>query len=139
MQELSLRPKLLSFRVVFFSSENRREGNGSTWALELKQDIHVGLAVPEVQGAAIHALVQVALYATARNEQAPQETAEFKAEYLATFSYPTDCTEAQISSLQDQEPHQYLLVAQAYPLAATHFRRELLATGFDARALPLGL
>jgi hypothetical protein len=38
-----------------------------------------------------------------------------------------------------QELFQYVLVAQAFPLAMTHFRREMQSMGFDARNLPLGL
>jgi hypothetical protein len=37
------------------------------------------------------------------------------------------------------DDHQYLLSAQTFPLAMSHFRRELLATGFDGSNLPLGL
>jgi hypothetical protein len=39
----------------------------------------------------------------------------------------------------DDSEYQYVLVAQAFPLAMTHFRRELQALGLDARQLPLGL
>jgi hypothetical protein len=32
-----------------------------------------------------------------------------------------------------------MLVAQAFPLASSHFRRELMAMGFNLGNLPLGL
>ena len=39
----------------------------------------------------------------------------------------------------NHEEYQYVLVAQAFPLAMTHFRREMQSMGFDARELPLGI
>ena len=55
---------------------------------------------------------------------------------LTTFS---KLTEEALSFWFEQEPYQYMLVSQAFPLAMTHFRRELQSMGFDARSLPLGL
>lgn len=139
MQELTIRPKLVAFRVEAFSAENRTEGNGSPWKLELKQDIQVGLATPVNADAPYQAVVKIELLADASNEQDQQQTALFKGEYVAKFNFPPEATEASVNALIDQEPCQYLLVAQAFPLAMMHFRRELQATGFDGRQLPLGI
>lgn len=139
MEELSIRPKLFSFRVEAFSCENRTEGNGSPWKLELKQEIQVGFAAPVNPGEPFQAVVKIELHADAHNEADAQQTALFKGEYLAKFNFPVEATEPTINRLIDQEPYQYLLVAQAFPLAMTHFRRELQATGFDGRQLPLGI
>lgn len=139
MEEITIRPKLFSFRVESFISENRSEGNGSPWKLELKQEIQVGLAAPVNAGAPFQAVVKIELNAAAYNEADVQQTASFKGEYQAKFNFPLEAGEATINQLIDQEPYQYLLVAQAFPLAMTHFRRELQATGFDGRQLPLGI
>lgn len=139
MEAVTMRPKLFSFRVEAFSSDNRTEGNGSLWKLELKQEIQVGLAAPVNPGAPFQAVVKIELHASAHNESDVQQTASFKGEYLAKFNFPEDASESAITELLDQEPYQYVLVAQAFPLAMTHFRRELQATGFDGRQLPLGI
>lgn len=139
MQELTIRPKLVAFRVEAFNAENRTEGNGSPWKLELKQDIQVGLATPVNADAPYQAVVKIELLADASNEQDQQQTALFKGEYVAKFNFPPEATEASVNALIDQEPYQYLLVAQAFPLAMMHFRRELQVTGFDGRQLPLGI
>jgi hypothetical protein len=139
MEALTMRPKLFSFRVEAFSSDNRTEGNGSPWKLELKQEIQVGLAAPVNPGAPFQAVVKIELLADAHNESDAQQTASFKGAYLAKFNFPEDASESAITELLDQEPYQYMLVAQAFPLAMTHFRRELQATGFDGRQLPLGI
>jgi hypothetical protein len=139
MEAVTMRPKLFSFRVEAFSSDNRTEGNGSTWKLELKQEIQVGLAAPVNPGAPFQAVVKIELNADAHNESDAQQTASFNGEYLAKFNFPEDASENTITELLDQESYQYVLVAQAFPLAMTHFRRELQATGFDGRQLPLGI
>lgn len=139
MEALTIRPKLFSFRVEAFNGENRTEDNGSQWTLELKQEIQVGLAVPDRTDAPFHAVVKIELLADAYNENNQQQTASFKGEYLAKFNFPLGTTETVVSGFIDQEPHQYMLVAQAFPLAMTHFRRELQAAGFDGRHLPLGI
>ena len=79
------------------------------------------------------------LGADATNENDLQQTASFKGEYVAKFNFPTEAAEAVINDLIDREPYQYVLVAQAFPLAMTHFRRELQATGFNGQQLPLGI
>jgi hypothetical protein len=139
MEELTIRPKLFSFRVEAFSSENRTEGNGSLWKLELKQEIQVGLAAPINADTPFQAVVKIELLADASNENDLQQTASFKGEYVAKFNFPIEAAEAVINDLIDREPYQYVLVAQAFPLAMTHFRRELQATGFNDQQLPLGI
>lgn len=140
MQEpVSTRPQLMSLRVLSFHGENRAEADGARWTLELQQDIQVALAVPKVVGTGLQAVVKIELTAQAKNEQSSAEPAAFSGLYEAKFSYLPEVAEATVAPLMEQEPYQYMLVAQAYPLAMTHFRRELLAMGFDARSLPLGL
>jgi hypothetical protein len=139
MEEMTMRPKLYSFRVEAFNSENRSEGNGALWKLELKQEIQVGLAAPMSPGAPFQAVVKIELHAAASNESDAEQMASFKGEYVAKFNFPGEAIESTVSGLLDQEPYQYLLVAQVFPLAMTHFRRELQATGFDGRQLPLGI
>lgn len=139
MEIANLRPRLHTFRVEAFQSDNRAEDSGSPWSLQLQQEIQVGLAVPTDASGPLQAVVKIALVAQAHNERAADQTATFKGEYVAKFHYPPELAEAVVTPLLDQESHQYLLVAQAFPLAMTHFRRELQATGFDGRQLPLGI
>jgi hypothetical protein len=138
MDAMNPRPKLVSFRVQAFQSESRAEGDGSPWKLQLHQEIQVGLAVPSTPGGLMQAVVNIVLNADAHSEDASGQTALFKGEYLAKFNYFPEVTEAEVADALNQEAYQYMLVAQAFPLAMTHFRRELQATGFDARHLPLG-
>ena len=74
-----------------------------------------------------------------RNEKDEKDQATFAGDYEAKFYYPPEVTEEAVTPLMEDTDYQYVLVAQAYPLAMTHFRRELQAMGLDARQLPLGL
>jgi hypothetical protein len=136
---MNLRPRLVSFRVEAFSSDNRSEGEAAAWDIKLDNTIQIGVAVPTAPGQAIQGVVKLNLIAQARNTQTPDLTAAFRGDYAARFVYPDGATEDAVSALVATEEHQYLLAAQAFPLAMSHFRRELLATGFEASNLPLGL
>ena len=134
------RPMLVSFRALAFHGENKGQANGTDeWALELEQEINLGLAVPIVPGAPLQAVVKIDLGAKSTKNSSPPDAAEFNAVYEAKFNYPSGATEEVIVPLFEQEPYQYMLAAQAFPLAMTHFRRELQSMGFDAHSLPLGL
>ena len=144
---MNIRPRLLTFRVEAFNSENRSQGRtGVPWTLEIQQDIQVGLGVPAAAGGALQALVSVTLTAKARatatdvSDDAAGTPLEalFKGEYAGQFQYPPDAQLADVESLLGEEEHQYLLVAQVFPLAMMHFKREVMATGFDSRELPIG-
>ena len=135
----NLRPRLHTFRVEAVQADNRTETNGASWTLQLQQEIQVGLGVPTDVSGPLQAIVKIILSAQAHNEQVANQTATFKGEYIAKFHYPLGVSEADVTSLLDREPHQYLLVAQAFPLAMSHFKRELHATGFDGQNLPLGI
>lgn len=139
--EMKLRPKLKVFRVEAFQSDNRSEGTpGSTWEVQLQQEIHVALAVPDQKGLPLQAHVQIHLRAQASEEKSdPLRSANFSGEYAAKFDYPLDVTEEVLAPLMLEEDHQYMLVSQAFPLAMMHFKREIMATGFEARLLPLGI
>ena len=140
MEVVSLRPKLVSFRATGFHGENKAASSGrEPWNVQLTQTIELGLGtVPNVPGP-VQAVVKIDLLAKASKADAADQVAEFSASYEAKFDYPGAATEAEILPLFEQEPYQYLLVAQAFPLAMTHFRREMQSMGFDARELPLGL
>lgn len=133
------RPVLRSFRVVEFSGQNRGEAVGSAMQLATQQNIEVGLAVPDVVGAPLMAGVLIKLQATATHERDSNDVATFAGEYQAKFYYAPGVMEEAVAPLLEDHDYQYLLVAQAFPLAMTHFRRELQAMGLDARGLPLGL
>ena len=140
MALIELRPKLVSFRTLAFHGENKEEANGADeWTLDLSREINLGLAVPMVPGAPLQAVVKIDLRAKPTHPSVMTDSAEFSAVYEARFDYPSDATEEAISPLFEHEPHQYALASQAFPLAMTHFRRELQSMGFGTSSLPLGL
>ena len=139
MQAMNPRPTLVAFRVLAFRGDNRGEINDSPQRLEIQQDIQLGIAVPNVPGAGLQVTVKIRLDALSRAEQDGAPVASFSGEYEAKFHYAPEVPEAAVTALLEQDDYQYLLVAQAYPLTITHFRRELQAMGLDARNLPLGL
>lgn len=136
------RPKFTSFRATKFHGENSGPADGqSPWSIRLTQKIQIslGVAVAEASGELLQALVKITLEANARSRGNADLSAEFLGEYEAKFDYAADVTEEQVAPLMSDESYQYVLVAQAFPLAMTHFRRELQSLGFDARELPLGI
>ena len=133
------RAVLRSFRALAFHGENRGEAVGAEMRLDLQQNIELGLAVPTVSGGPLQVAVLINLKATATNDKDVKDQATFAGDYEAKFYYPPEVSEDAVTPLMDDNDFQYLLVAQAYPLAMTHFRRELQAMGLDARHLPLGL
>ena len=133
------RPVLRSFRVLASNGQNRGEAAGVKMRLEVQQEIEVGLAVPDVAGAPLMLGVRIKLDAKATNENDTSDVATYAGEYEARFYYAAGVTEETITPLLDDHEYQYILVAQAFPLAMTPFRRELQAMGLDARELPLGL
>ena len=139
MEAVKPRATLRSFRALAFHGENRGEATGVEMRLDLRQDIELGLAVPAVVGGPIQVSVLIKLNATATSEKDAKDQATFSGEYEGKFLYPVEVTEEVATPLMDDPDYQYLLVAQAFPLAMTHFRRELQALGLDARQLPLGL
>ncbi|WP_140426739.1 hypothetical protein [Acidovorax sp. Root267] len=140
MSEVTIpRPVLRSFRVLACTGQNRGEATGAKMRLEVQQEIEVGLAVPDVAGAPLMVGVRINLDAKATNENDASDVATYAGEYEARFYYAAGVAEDAITPLLDDHEYQYVLVAQAFPLAMTHFRRELQAMGLDARELPLGL
>lgn len=133
------RPVLHSFRVLAFNGQNRGDAVDAQLQLTMQQEIEVGLAVPSVAGAPLMAGVHIKLQVQQANEKNAANVTAFTGEYEAKFFYAAEVTEEAITPLLDDHDYQYVLVAQAFPLAMSHFRRELQATGLDARDLPLGL
>lgn len=133
------RPVLRSFRVLAVQGENRGEAAGTRMQLEFQQAMEFALAVPDIAGAPLMVSVRVKLETKATNENDASHVATYVADYEAKFYYPTGVTEDAVTPLLDEHEYQYILVAQVFPLAMTHFRRELQAMGLDARELPLGL
>ena len=138
MQSMTPKPLLRSFRALAFQGENRGAATGAELAISLQQDIQVGLAVPSIKGGALQCIVLIKLQASTPNEKDLNEQINAVGEYEAKFFYATDVQESTASELMEADDYQYLLVAQAFPLAMTHFRREMQSMGLDARQLPLG-
>jgi hypothetical protein len=142
MDAIALRPRLASFRVVSFSGKNDLEASGQSLQLgfEMTPKIDLDLRLPTEDGFPLQAFVMIHMTGRAFVPDKPDENiGEFEARYEARFIYPPEATEAEISPRFEREPYQYTLVSQTFPLAASHFRRELLTMGLDTRNLPLGL
>lgn len=140
MEVVNLRPKLVSFRATSFRGENKAASSGQEpWNMELTQTIEVGLGTAQSGPVPLQAVIKIDLIAKASKANAADQVAEFSASYEAKFDYPAAATESEILPQFQQEPYQYVLVAQAFPLAMTHFRREMQSMGFDARSMPLGM
>lgn len=140
MEIASLRPKLVTFRATSFHGENKAVTSGQDpWNVQLTQTIEVGLAIANEAPSQLLGIVIIDLLAKASKTGAADQIAEFSASYEAKFTYPAAVTEAQIAPLIDTEAYQYVLSAQVFPLAMTHFRREMQSMGFDARHMPLGM
>ena len=139
MEAVKPRAVLRSFRALAFHGENRGEATGTEMRMDVQQDIELGLAVPSIPGGPLQVSVLIKLKATATSEKDAKDQATFAGDYEAKFYYPTEVVEDQVTPPMDDSEYQYVLVAQAFPLAMTHFRRELQALGLDARQLPLGL
>lgn len=138
--QLIPRPTLRSLRVLAFSGRNPGEARGVGMQLELRQEIEVAQAVSGADTAPLQAVVRMRLKARALTEPGTaQADAEFDGEYEGLFLYAADAQEQTVASWLEQHDYQYVLVAQVFPLAMTHFRRELQSMGIDARELPLGL
>jgi hypothetical protein len=102
--------------------------------------IELGLASPGSPDGQMQALINIRIQGRAALKNVPDDSlADFSAAYEARFIYPLGAVEADVSARFEREPHQYMLVAQAFPLASSHFRRELMAMGFSAESLPLGI
>ena len=140
MEALNVRPKLVSFRATRFHGENPvSTKKAEPLALELTQTIEVGLAAEAGKENQFQAIVKIDFVGTAKQVHSGEKAAEFTAGYEAKYDYPTGVVEEQLTPLFEQEVYQYMLVAQSFPLAMTHFRRELQSFGVDARELPLGI
>lgn len=139
MEVMKNRPKLMSFRVTQFQGENSAIPSGVDLLLETKQTIEVGLGSNTAAEKRVQAMVKIELESVVKNKTADQTETTFKGMYEGKFEYPAEVTEESIGEQFDQEAYQYGLVSQVFPLAMTHFRRELQSFGIDARGLGLGI
>ncbi|MBV8380904.1 MAG: hypothetical protein JO369_09115 [Paucibacter sp.] len=137
--DLAIRPKLVTFRAVRFFGDNPSPDGSQPWSLETKQTIELAHGATHEGGARQHSMVRIELDSTAKKADGEGEPAVFKGTYEARFDFPEGVSLEQVTLLMAQEPFQYGLVSQAFPLAMTLFRRELQTLGFDARELPLGI
>lgn len=139
MEVTPIRPKLVTFRAVRFNGENPAPDGSQPWTLETKQTIEVSLGKATLPVERLQAQVKIDLDARATSQDGLAPPATFSGAYEATYDFPLEVNEDQVAPLFQQDSFQYLLVAQAFPLAMTLFRRELQTLGVDARDLPLGL
>jgi hypothetical protein len=139
-----IRPKLMSFRVTGLHGENLNPPNGKIESsFQLAQTIEIGFGLAMIPVRRVQVIIKIDFDAQTACQGAMEKTekgvAKFKAGYEAKFDYAEEVTEEQVEPLMAQDSYQYGLVSQVFPLAMTHFRRELQSLGIDARELPLGL
>ncbi len=140
MDAVKLRPRLASFRTTSFHGDNPDTSDvNAKWTIQFTQTINVGLAVVGKETKSLQAVVQIESQAKASKDGAPEQQASFQGNYEAKFAYEADVKEQDVTPLFEQEPYQYLLVAQVVPLAMMYFKREMQTMGFDPRELPLGI
>ena len=141
MDAPNLRPHLMSFRVLSFRTENKLPNVSQTEiGFEMTPTINLGLALPATPEGQIQGIVNIQMAGRAAPRNSPDESlVDFSANYEALFLYPKDAPEADVSARFESEAHQYMLVAQTFPLASSHLQRELMAMGFAVGAMPLGL
>lgn len=139
MEVMKNRPKLASFRVTQFQGENSATPSGVDLLLETKQTIEVGLGSSMAAEKRVQAMVKIEFESVVKNKTADQMATTFKGTYEGKFEYLAEVTEESIGEQFAQEAYQYGLVSQVFPLAMTHFRRELQSFGIDARGLGLGI
>ncbi|NWG31657.1 hypothetical protein [Sulfuricystis thermophila] len=141
MDNPSLRPRLMTFRVIEFNSRNALPRTERMEVMfSMTPTIEIGLGVPSTPEGNFEAIVSIRMDGKAVVKETPdQSLADLSAQYEARFTYPPGTTETELLPRFEQEQHQYVLAAQAFPLAASHFRRELMSMGFQVQGLPLGL
>lgn len=135
------RPHLTSFRLLAFSGANNTPDLvGNHIGFEMTPAIQMALGVPVPPNDVLEALVRIDIKGRAALTDTPdQAIAEFSATYEARYTYPAGTSEAEVAGRFERETHQYMLAAQAFPLASSHFRRELMAMGFTVGNMALGL
>lgn len=144
-----IRPRLKSFRTTRVHAETAgfdvapHEGS-----LSVRQDIRIVRKFPSDEadqpGARQQptAIVRVQLLADITEKERlvePQAEHAFELCYEGKFLYPESLEKEGFDALLDADEHQYLLVAQVFPLAMTRFRHQLQEFGMDVRELPLGV
>ena len=140
MDAVELRPRLTSFRVIAFSGKcnSATASQPAEIAFEMQNRIDLELRVPTEPVNPLEAHVRIVINGNAALQK-DQPIGNFEAEYEARFVYPPDAKESDIAPRFEREPYQYMLVSQAFPLASSHFRRELMAMGFNVGNMPLGI
>ncbi len=141
MDAPNLRPRLTSFRLLAFNCANNTPNLvGNHIGFEMTPAIEMALGVPVPPNDVLEGLVKIEIKGRAALIDTPdQAIAEFSATYEARYTYPAGVSEAEVAARFEREPHQYMLAAQAFPLASSHFRRELMAMGFTVGNMALGL
>ena len=135
MEVAAVRPGLVAFRVIRYSGENSRSAPmPASSKLRVTQAIELGWTYPVPEAGVSEvalspkAVVRILRSASAITDDGVQVLAQdaFVGEYEGKFVYPLDVTSADLEAVFETEAHQYLLVAQSFPLAMTH-RSELRA------------
>lgn len=134
-------PRLTSFRLLAFNGANiTPDLVGKHIGFEMAPAIEMALGVPVPPNDVLEGLVRIHIKGRATLADTPDKAiAEFSATYEARYIYPAGVSEAEAAARFAREPHQYMLAAQAFPLASSHFRRELMAMDFTVGNMALGL
>ena len=140
MEAMNSRPKLVSFCATQFHGNIPASiKTAPTLSLKFQPAIEVGLAIETEKENQLQAIVKFDFVATGMKADSSGEAVEFKACYEAKYEYLAGVAKEHLVPLFEQEAYQYMLIAQSFPLAMTHFRRQLQSFGIDVRELPLGI
>jgi hypothetical protein len=72
-------------------------------------------------------------------DEKPVDGVIASATYRASFGFNDDVQASEVTLAAESEPYQYLFVAQAFPLAAQHFKGQLASMGMNSKEMPLGI
>jgi hypothetical protein len=137
------RPRLWNFRVIDFKL---------TTSLEAVEDVEVQLSLqnPQIelgvgkrksQNEELQTLVIIQLAgAFSLKSDSSKIISEFEGKFEGFFVYPSQVKEEDIiQNIEKNEPYQYSLVSQVYPLAINHLKQVLNTSGFSMSGVPLGI
>lgn len=147
MELTEVRPRLLAFRVLRYTGQTPALPlNTPNSRLRVDQNIELSLQPPDTQAgaaapdkASAGAIVRITINASFVAQPHVTHEDAFSGTYEARFIYSSTPSASDLQALFSQEQHQYLLSAQAFPLAMAHFQRQLHAFGLSVRELPLGI
>jgi hypothetical protein len=112
--------------------------------IAIRKEIRIGLVeAPETDAQSVSAgllgVVQIDMSVDFRDEDGNEAKGiSASAQYEMGFDFPKDVGVRDIEPLMPDESYQFNFVAQAHPLAMSHFKGQLNAMGISIPDVPLG-